>query len=132
MQTFTEVNMKQGSHLHLPAKMERFWECLTNQMNLQLFLRECLTQKSQEIAMNIVLRGFYWDNEGILCVEVNNRIIYEPARLNFDLKEVDIRIAPYVGSAVTIQVVVSSNDTDVFTLRLFHMLRFFSFGMEDL
>ena len=101
-------------------------------MNLQRFLRECPNQKSQEIAMNIVLKGFYCDNEGILCVEVNNKLFYERARLNFDYKEINIRIATYMGPAVTIQVVVSSNDTNVFTLRLYHMLNFFSFGMKDL
>ena len=75
------------------------------------------------------------DNEAVSCIEVINGTVCEQLSLDLDIEEADARIVPHVASAIengSKRIVVSSNDTDVFSLLLHHMHTFFSDGMEEL
>ena len=66
---FLEIlNIKQ--ELHVPAQMERFWECSTKKNDFTIFISRVSYPKVTRDCYDIVLSGFYSNNETALCVEV--------------------------------------------------------------
>ena len=129
------VNMQEESHI--PVQIEKFWANNSNKENLQKLAKEFFINKSIENQINAVLSGCLSDNEDhpFKTVEVRDEFVFDRADLDIDIEEADLRIIPHVSKSVSrnfTNIVVISNDTDVFILLLHYLPQFIENGLEEL
>ena len=123
------VNFQEASFI--PEQIKKLW---AGELNKEIF------KKFQDvffiINQQIILNGYLSNkNDSSKCIQIINGVTNERPDLDNHIEEADMRIIPYIVKSIESglkNVVVVSNDTDIYVLLLHYTPQFIKSGLTEL
>ena len=123
------VNFQEASFI--PEQIKKLW---AGDSNKEIF------KKFQDvffiINQQIILNGYLSNkNDSSKCIQIINGVTNERPDLDNHIEEADMRIIPYIVKSIESglkNVVVVSNDTDIYVLLLHYTPQFIKSGLTEL
>ena len=134
IEPLVSVNLQETSFIL--EQMETFWADGSNKENLQEMSRHYFHNKSAGHNVDIILSGYLSNkNDSFKCIQITNVVTNERPDLDNHIEEADMRIIPYIVKSIESglkNVVVVSNDTDIYVLLLHYTPQFIKSGLTEL